>query len=304
MGLNAEDCIPWTRLCEHVRAALDDDGPDAQLASEALVEAEALGQSHFGIGLLQRWRAAEGETRKPSAESQSGQLHHWDVEGLFGPLVLARASRVAAREARGSGMAAVVLHGLGGSGRLAPFAQAIATQGLVGAVFAASPPLVAAHGGSKPLWGTNPFALAVPGHNTPLVVDASTASLTAAALAEARSSGHDLPEGAAVTTRGEPTRDPTDVAALLPRGGLLGTLAAVLVESLTSGLAGQSATSGWRSATVMACEARAPIAEVMRDRIEAADAREPGSGTREALMHARRHGVPLSPAVGSFLGLT
>lgn len=304
MESNTNERIPWTRLCEVVRVAIGEDGPDAKLASEVLVEAQALELPNFGVGLLQRWRAEGREVRPTSVDSRTGHVQHWDVEGLFGPLALARASRMATVEAKASGTGVVVLHGLGGSGRLAPFAQAIAANSMVGAVFAASPPLVAAHGGHTPLWGTNPFALAVPGQDTPLVVDASTASITAAALAEARLIGSDLREGVAVDAHGEPVHNPADVAALLPRGGLMGTLAAVLVESLTSGLAGQSATSDWRSATVMAFESRTPIADAMRQRIEAAEAHEPGGGTRQVLSRARRDGVSLSSEARSILGIT
>src|SRR5699024_9843382 len=150
-------------------------------------------------------------------------------------------------------------------------------------VFAASPPLVAAHGGRAPLWGTNPFALAVPGAQTPLVVDASTASVTAAALTAARSSGEPIPAGADVDAHRQQVTDPTEVAALLPRGGLMGTLTAVLVEALTSGLAGRSSAPGWRAATVMAFATGTPIAEELRERIAVAGATEPGSSSRRTL---------------------
>lgn len=304
METDPSERIPWTTLREVVRVALGEDGPDAELASEALVEAQALGLPHFGVGLLQRWRTEGREVRLTSADNRTGHVQHWDVEGMFGPLALARASRVTTVEAKASGIGVVVLHGLGGSGRLAPFAQAIAANGMVGVVLAASPPLVAAHGGHTPLWGTNPFALAVPGQDTPLVVDASTATITAGSLADARLSGSALPDGAAVNAHGDPVDNPADVAALLPRGGLMGTLTAVLVESLTSGLAGQSSTSDWRAATVMAFEARAPVADEMRQRIEAAEAHEPGAGTRHVLSEARRCGVSLPPASRTFLGMT
>src|SRR5699024_7406585 len=188
--------MPWEQLAERLRGALGVTGPDADLASQALVEAQALGMGSFGIGLLQRWRAETPAVQQQPETRHTGQVQHWQVEGLFGPLVLAQATRVAIEQTEAHGMCVVVLHGLGGAGRLAPFVEAIAQGGHVGTVFAASPPLVAAHGGRAPLWGTNPFALAVPGAQTPLVVDASTASVTAAALTAARSSGEPLPAGA------------------------------------------------------------------------------------------------------------
>lgn len=293
--------IPWGNLAERFRVALGVSGPDADLASRALVESQVLGMGSFGIGLLQRWRTETAAAHQEPEQTRTGQVQHWDVEGLFGPLVLAQATRAVVEQTETHGIGVVVLHGLGGAGRLAPFVEAIAQDGHVGAAFAASPPLVAAHGGHAPLWGTNPFALAIPGRETPLVADASTASVTAATLTTARTSGRPLPAGTAVDSDGQQVTDPAEVAALLPRGGLMGTLAAMLVEALTSGLAGRSSESRWRAATIMAFATDTPIAEELRERITVAGAIEPGSSSRQLLERARRDGVVLSPAEVSLL---
>lgn len=298
--------IPWDQLAERFRDALGASGPNADLAAQALVGSQALGMGSFGIGLLQRWRteaaSAHLEPGQSGTEQSSiGQIQHWDAEGLFGPLVLAQASHAVAEQAEAHGLGAVVLHGLGGAGRLAPFVEAIAQAGHVGALFVSSPPLVAAPGGHAPLWGTNPFALAIPGTQTPLVADASTAAVTAASLAEAKSSGESLPPGTAVDSDGRQVTDANEVAALLPRGGLMGTLAAVLVEAFSSGLAGRTSARRWRAATIMACATGNPIAEELRERIATAGATEPGSNSRRILERACQDGVTLSHAELSLL---
>lgn len=293
--------IPWDHLTERLQVALGVSGPNADLATQALVESQALGMGSFGIGLLQRWRTETAPAHQEPEQTRIGHVQHWDAEGLFGPLVLAQATRAVVEQTDAHGMGAVVLHGLGGAGRLAPFVEAIAQAGHVGTVFVASPPLVAAHGGRAPLWGTNPFALAIPGTETPLVADASTASVTAATLTAAKSTGRPLPPGTAVDSDGRQVTDPAEVAALLPRGGLMGTLAAVLVEALSSGLAGRSSARRWRAATIMAFATSTPVAEQLRERIAVAGATEPGSSSRQILERARQDGVTLSPAEVSLL---
>lgn len=62
--------------------------------------------------------------------------------------------------------------------------------GLVGIVLAQSPELVAPAGGTKPVFGTNPICVAVPGpEEGPLVLDMATASITLFGLVTAKANG-------------------------------------------------------------------------------------------------------------------
>lgn len=296
------DIVSWQDLVDAVRPVLGA-GPAANLASEAIVEAEALGQTRFGLRLLERARV-RGSSPQPDAPSLVRDRPGRAVlaaEDVPGPIALATASLLAADKAAACGVGVVAITSLGGSGRLASYATWLASQGMVGLVVAGSAPAVAPFGGGAPALGTNPFAVAMPAQQRPVVVDTATSAMTLAELREADARGQSLPLGTGLDVRGRPTTEATDVESLLPRDGLMGTLAALLVESLTSGVTGQEPTGRERSGTVIAIEADGAVADDLRRRIVRAGGRMPGDATQEALEHARARGVRLSAAARAAL---
>lgn len=209
-------------------------GPAAKLAASALIEADALGLSHFGIAMLDEWTADAA----PLPTSASRQAISWlDCTSCFAPLAVAGATLDLAQAARQFGIAAVFLRGARGFGRLAPFVRHLADAGLVGIAGAEGPPFVAAHGGTRPVIGTNPFALAMGQGADRVVIDVASSTATMADIRNARASGAPLPDGIALDGAGRPTRIAAEVAALLPRGGQIGSLLGLVVE-LMAGVAG------------------------------------------------------------------
>lgn len=208
-------------------------GAAAALAAAALIEAEVLGQPRFGLAMLDEWTPAA----QPLPAVAAQPLLWRDGSAAFAPLAVAAATLDLAVAARESGVAAVFLRGIKGFGRLAPFVRHLADAGLVGLAGAEGPPFVAAHGGSRPVIGTNPLALAMGQGADRVVIDLASAGGTMAAVRAARAEGRLLPEGIAVDAEGQPTRIADQVAALLPRGGQVGSLLGLMVE-LLAGVAG------------------------------------------------------------------
>ncbi len=95
----------------------------------------------------------------------------------------------------------------GGTGRVGAYVRALAEDGLVGVALAQSPATVAPYGGTAPVVGTNPLAVAVPraGRGRALVVDAATSAVTLADARRRAREGTPLPDGAALGPDGEPT---------------------------------------------------------------------------------------------------
>ncbi|AVO38437.1 Ldh family oxidoreductase [Pukyongiella litopenaei] len=209
-------------------------GPAARLAASALIEADALGQPRFGIAMLGEWTP---DLRPPQMGADMQALRWLDCSGRFAPLAVATATLDLAAAARRFGVAAVFLRGVRGFGRLAPFVRHLADAGLAGLAGAEGPPFVAAHGGTRPVIGTNPLAFAIGQGADRVVIDAATSSCTMADIREARADGSPLPEGIALDGQGRPTRVAAEVAALLPRGGQVGSLLGLVVE-LMAGVAG------------------------------------------------------------------
>ncbi|AMS40780.1 Ldh family oxidoreductase [Aminobacter aminovorans] len=209
-------------------------GPAAQLAASALVEADALGLPRFGIAMLDEWTVDAA----PVPARESSQAIGWlDCASCFAPLAVASATLDLAEAARQFGVAAVFLRGVRGFGRLAPFVRHLADGGLLGIAGAEGPPFVAPHGGTRPVIGTNPLALAIGQGSERVVIDVATSTATMADIRNARASGAPLPEGIALDGEGRPTRIAAEVAALLPRGGKIGSLLGLVVE-LMAGVAG------------------------------------------------------------------
>lgn len=275
-------------LVDAVERALGSGGP-ARLAARALVEAEALGERRSGLALL---AAATGADRPPRVERRRAALAHIDARATFGPLALAVAAEACEQAAAEHGVGATVVTGVGAVGRLAPFVVWGAERGYVTLAATDAPAAVAPHGGSSAVLGTNPIAVAVPARE-PQVLDFATAAVTQATVRDAAESGDQLPEGAAIAADGAPARDPARVAALLPRGGLVGTLTALLVEALTGAVAGTGPSTEGRTATIVMIEplvagATAAWAAELERAFTEAGGRFPGRVTRRRLASIER----------------
>ncbi len=127
------------------------------------------------------------------------------------------------------------------SGAIGYVASEIASQGLVGLVFASSPPRVATAGSFQPIFGTNPLAVGIPAKPGPIVLDMSTAAMAFYGLVEAQTAGKSIPDDVAYDPDGSLTTDP----ALAIKGairsfdrGYKGAGLALIIEILAGPLVG------------------------------------------------------------------
>jgi len=102
----------------------------------------------------------------------------------------------------------------------------------------ASVPNMAYHGARAAGVSTAPLSIAVPGDDEPLALDMGSGVISIGKLAQARRSGERLADGLALNGKGEPTTDPRAASIPLPLGGPKGSGLALLIECLTSLLAG------------------------------------------------------------------
>lgn len=128
---------------------------------------------------------------------------------------------------------------------LGQFAERIAEAGLIGIAFSNSPAAVAHPGMAQKLFGTNPFAYAVPGAEgrPDIVVDMSTSAVTKNAVVLKAAAGETLDAGVAVDRAGRPTTNPQtalEEGAILAFGGHKGAAISLLVEVLGAVLTGSS----------------------------------------------------------------
>jgi len=144
--------------------------------------------------------------------------------------------------AKRQGLAALAIIESSSAGVVAWFVERLAARNLIGLGFANSSPLMAPHGGSKPFFGTNPLAFAVPRPDQPaLVVDQATSQVAYVTVKTAAENGEKIPLGWGLDRDGQPTTDPQavlDGGSMAPSGGHKGMALALLVDVLAGGLAG------------------------------------------------------------------
>jgi LDH2 family malate/lactate/ureidoglycolate dehydrogenase len=167
-------------------------------------------------------------------------LHETDVSTAYdggnnvGMLALHHAAAAAIEKAERRGIALISVTNAWMSGRSAYYVEMIARRDLVAIHTASSGPTVAPPGGTRPVLGTNPIALAVPSSGEPVVLDIGTSAFMMTELMLRERLGQPLPEGVALGPDGEPTRDPATArrGTLLPFGGYKGFGLALMVQAL------------------------------------------------------------------------
>jgi L-2-hydroxycarboxylate dehydrogenase (NAD+) len=135
-----------------------------------------------------------------------------DGNGGPGPLAAMLAADLAAAKASETGCAAIGIRNSHDLYMAGLYAERMARQGAVGLVFSDDViPVVHPPGGSEPLIGSNPMAMAVPTEAEPFVIDFAPCATLPTYVRYARRYGVALPEGRAVDARGRPTTDPHQV---------------------------------------------------------------------------------------------
>lgn len=224
----------------------------AQATGRAVVTAEAEGNRAVGLSHLFTYGDALRDGRaagdaEPLIEEVTDSLTRVDAcEGLP-HLGFERALPRLVEGAESHGVAVFALRNGFPCGALGYFARLIAeAHGLTALAAAnAGPAVMAASGGSTPVYCTNPLAFAVPtgpaGEEAPaLVIDQASSSASLAKIRAAAEAGREIPEGWALDPAGRPTTDARAALAgtLLPFGGARGANVALLVELLAAALTG------------------------------------------------------------------
>jgi LDH2 family malate/lactate/ureidoglycolate dehydrogenase len=150
-----------------------------------------------------------------------------------GMLAMYHAARAAIAKAATHGFAIVGVTNSWMSGRSAYYVEMIADANLIGMHTAGSARAVAPPGGIRPVLGTNPIAFGLPSSRGPIVFDMGTSAFMGTDLTYRERMGQMLPEGVAIDSEGQPTRNPTlaRAGALLPFGGYKGFGLALIVQA-------------------------------------------------------------------------
>lgn len=248
-----EHLVPARALEAWAGALIQAWGAEGDVAAEVarhLVGANLAGHDSHGVLRLAQYAAqAEGGQLAAAARGrvvrESASLCLFDAERGFGQWAGRQALEWCLQRAPGAGIASAVIRRSMHGGRLGDFAEVAAARGLASIVTLgiAGPGagLVAPFGGRHRFLGTNPWAVGVPaGAGTPFVMDFATSNLAEGKVRVARSKGTQLPAGALLDARGEPSTEPED----LYSGGSLTVLGGALAGHKGYGLSMAAALLG------------------------------------------------------------
>ncbi|MBL8521238.1 MAG: Ldh family oxidoreductase [Betaproteobacteria bacterium] len=245
-------------------AASGANGGMAAATARALVYAEARGLASHGLS-----RVAQYTTHLKNGRADGNAVPHVVREKPAAVLIDAgqglafaaceRAIDEAMARARSAGSCIAGVTNSHHFGVAAYHLEAVARAGLVGLAFGNSPAAMAAWGGKRALFGTNPIAAAFPRRNgTPLSIDLSLSEVARGKIMVAAKKGEAIPLGWALDKHGQPTTDAKAALEgfMMPAGGVKGAMLALIVELLCVALTG--AAFGFEADSFFVDEGNAP----------------------------------------------
>lgn len=218
----------------------------AAAVAAALVAAEADGLASHGLSRLPAYadQARSGKVAgmaEPILTRTARAALRVDARDGFAYPALALGLKAAADLAPETGVVALAIANSHHFGVAGHHVEMLAARGLIGLIFGNSPGAIAAWGGVRPLFGTNPIAFACPRANKPpLVIDLSLSKVARGKVMVAAQKGEAIPEGWALDAAGRPTTDAKAALAgtMLPMGDARGAQLVLMVELLAAALTG------------------------------------------------------------------
>lgn len=234
-------------LAMHVLVEVGTRADNAQPLAHAIMEAERDGIASHGLMYLPtyaehvRCGKVDGqavpavEAPRPglvTVDAGTGFAHPAIAAGLPGLIAAARANGVAAMAVRNSYNCGVLGH----------HAERIAREGLTALCFTNAPASIAPVGGTRPVVGTNPFALAAPDGmgGAALLIDQSASVVAKSEVMKRARAGEAIPEGWVLDADGHPTTDPEAglKGTMAPSGGYKGVGVGLMVEIFAAAMTG------------------------------------------------------------------
>ena len=334
------DTATLTRFVEQLFEGAGADAEVARVVTRVLLEGELLGHRTHGLNLVSRYVGGvqRGEVKARAADLEhlqgSGIATLFDGHYVLGPYCVERALACAAQGAQAQGIGISVVRRASHIGCLAAYLKPYTDRGLVALLYSSDPSvgLVCAQGGIDPIYTPNPIAAGIPTQGEPILLDVSMSSVTLGLVGQCRDAGTTLPHAVLMSNDGKPSNDPRDFfttpqGSLLPLGGQAfghkGFALALLVEALTSGLAGhgrKDAPQQWgASATAVVIDPRffggleaftaessflGQLVLASRPLDPQRPVRLPGQAGLKLREQALREGLGLSPAVLDALNQT
>jgi delta1-piperideine-2-carboxylate reductase len=222
------------------------DEDNASAVARTVAAAERDGAESHGLFRVPGYVAALRSKRvrgdaRPELRQVTPAFVHVNANHGFAPLALETGIPELARITRELGIGVMSVTDSFHFAALWPEVEALAENDLAGIACVNYAAVMAPHGGTRPIFGTNPIAFAWPRHDAaPVVVDMATSAAARGELMLARRAGNSVPPGWGLDASGAPSRDPAAIldGVQLPFGGHKGYAIALLVELLAASATG------------------------------------------------------------------
>jgi len=323
--------VAWKRLLAFGARYLEAKGvprPNARHVAETAVMTEAYGVTTHGVRVFFYFERMVGTEIDPKAEPrlvrETGATALIDGNRAFGQLAMKLATEIATRKAKEQGVAMVAVRDSFWLGALAVYMIPPAEAGFLAQLWVqhSSGRDCAPFGGIEPRFSTNPFALAFPTGQLPMISDFSTAVIAMGKVLPMIDAGKRFDEELFIDRSGKPTNDPRAMregGSMLPTGGAKhgyrGYALSLWSEALTAAAGGRcndpdSPPRQSFNLTVIDPEAFAGSAGYRREmkrflawmrtsrlRPGFTEIRLPGERGLKSLAKARKAGIPLEDEV-------
>ena len=220
---------------------------DAGIVADTIVDAHLSGKGTHGVTRLpiyvRKIRGGLMDPRTPvSVVRESPAIAVLDANHGFGQVAAVRAMAQCVKKAKALGVGIVGVRHSNNFGVAGYFARQAANEGFIGIVLGNSAPAIAPTGGTEPLLGTNPLAVAFPDGegDVPIVLDMATSEVARGRIRLAARQGESIPEGWALDAAGNPTTDPAAAlgGSMVPIGGAKGYGLSLVIDVLAGLLPG------------------------------------------------------------------
>ena len=219
------------KLVESITEAVGTPPETAKLLADVLVGSHLAGHDSHGLQNLPIYikEVKAGEivpTAKPGIAEQSASSALVKGNWGWGHVTADFVTGIGIDKARKSKVALVSAVEVNHIGRLGEYVERAAAQGIIAIMVAGGlsleEPITLPHGGSKPLFSSNPFAIGFPTHDShPIVLDFATTKIAGGKVVLAMAKGEQIRDGCLIDKNGKPSTNPNDLftgGALLPFG--------------------------------------------------------------------------------------
>ena len=217
---------------------------DAALEADVLLWANLRGVDSHGVLRIPAYlEMMQRGVMNPAPDirviKETAAVLYVDADRALGPVATVPAMRRVMTKAQSVGIGWCLIRNVTHQGAMAYYTLLAAEQGLAGIAFVCSPPNMAPHGARAAGVHNSPIAIAVPaGRHAHLSLDMATSVAAGGKLNLAADKGVALPPGWALDAGGNPTTDAAQAKILLPSGGYKGSGLALMLQCLTSQMAG------------------------------------------------------------------